>query len=112
MFKIGGEVIVIKNHSQGLVKKGDIFIVKDIMELDCKHAIIIDVGLRVDPNSQYSEISSCNKCNKRFYAGTVVWLDSRILRPVEDCFASELLKRILKEAKKEYKIKEFEVETV
>jgi hypothetical protein len=99
MFKIGGEVVVIKDHSQGVVKKGQRFIVKDIMEFSCGHSVAVDLGLRAN-----KVVSKCTKCGMHEYTGEVFWIGTDILRPVEDDFATLTLERILRQAKREEKI--------
>lgn len=96
MFKIGGEVVVIKNHSQGVVKKNQHFIIKDIMEFSCGHAVVVDLGLKVN-----GVISKCTKCGLHEYTGNIFWIGTDILRPVEDDFATLTLERILQQAKEE-----------
>lgn len=107
MFKIGGEVEVIKSHSQGFVKKGQRYIVKDIMELSCGHGIVLDLGLRDSDHC----ISRC-KCGFHFFSGDINWISSKILSPIDDDFATQTLDRILEEVKKEEKIKILEPELI
>lgn len=97
MFKIGGRVEVIKNHSQGVVKKGEKYYIKDIIELSCGHGIAVDLGIRDIERC----ITKCTSCKNKFYSGKTFWINTKILRPIDEDFAEQTLGRILKEVKEE-----------
>lgn len=96
MFKVNGWVKVIKTHSQGFVKKGEKYTVLAIMSLECG-CIAIDLGLR-DPSSKI--ITKC-ECGTKFFSDNITWIDSKILRPIDEDFANQTLDCILRKVKEE-----------
>lgn len=79
MFYVGQKVVAIKNHSQGRFKKGDEFIVKNIMDNFCKCCdTIVDVG----HSGIYGDIK-CNTCGAIGMASFVDWYKSSCFAPLE-----------------------------
>lgn len=62
-FFIGQEVVAIIDHSQGIFKKGDSFIVYGLNEGCCGYTV--DIGIK-----RASEYTRCGICNNRYlYSG-------------------------------------------
>lgn len=58
-YTIGDDIVAIKDHSQGLFKKGDTFPCKALKNGPCGcGAILVDIGKISSTN-----ICRCNKCN-------------------------------------------------
>jgi hypothetical protein len=46
MFRVGQEIVAIRNHSRGSFKKGDTFIVKGIQAPSCSHSdALVNIGI-------------------------------------------------------------------
>jgi hypothetical protein len=52
---IGQEIVCIKTHPEGLVKKGEIYVIQKLSQ--CKCCILIDVGVITNQGCQ------CQECN-------------------------------------------------
>ena len=81
---IGQEIVCIKTHSKGVVKRGKIYTIKGLKESACKcQEIEIDVGILFD-RTIYNGPSYCLICNWR---GNTVeeawWLSETIFAPLE-----------------------------
>ncbi len=58
-YKVGDEIVAIRNHSQGAFKIGDIFICKDIIPAKCGcKKKLVDIG-----HKNSNKYSRCTKCN-------------------------------------------------
>lgn len=90
MFYIGQEVVAIKDHSQGLFKKGDEFIIKDLQKADCKCShYIVDIGM-----TTYAEYGHCGQCNTSIsIKNNTAWFNDICFAPKIDLseFTSESL---------------------
>lgn len=55
---IGQPIVAIENHSQGIFKKGDEFVIHGINKsyCKCKNLLLLDIGIRISSNR------SCGTC--------------------------------------------------
>jgi hypothetical protein len=69
MFKPGDEVICIQTHSQGVVIKGKIYTVRDVVSSPCGCMSLLDVGLKTN-----RPLRECNVCGNVWNADNRAWL--------------------------------------
>lgn len=76
-FYIGQKIVAIKDHSQGIFKKGDEFTVRNIIKSCCSYNV--DIGIR-----RYHNTQSCVYCGKVYYKNTdTVTFDECCFAPIE-----------------------------
>lgn len=93
---IGQEILCIKTHSEGLVKKGEIYTIKGLQKSNCKcHEIEIDVGVIGD-----SSLGECLVCNTTFKKSiSIWWFSEKLFVPLE--YNQEEINELIKEIKVE-----------
>jgi hypothetical protein len=91
MFKAGQEVVAIRNHPDGVFKKGSIFMVRETEKSMCGcMAFIVDIGIQ----SKGGDLR-CVLCNGLFKNHTSIWwFANHHFVPLQ----SEQAERILEEA--------------
>lgn len=72
---IGQEIVCIKSHSQGKVKKGNIYTVKGITRPCC--SILLDVGVRSRSNTTF-----CT-CDTPLHNNGIWWISESLFAPLE-----------------------------
>lgn len=72
---IGQDIVCIKTHSRGLIKEGDIFNIKALMNC-CQ--VSIDIGV-LSPNG----LTHCSSCKKIFYPYPYHWFSERLFAPLD-----------------------------
>lgn len=91
MWTIGQDIVCIRDHSEGLVKEGNIYQVNGLMQSCCK--IWINVGIKVD-----YEFTRCRKCDIRIKTNGVGWFSEQLFKPLDELSdISELLEVLNKE---------------
>lgn len=83
-FHVGQQVICIKSHSKGIVKKGQIKEIQAIKKGPCKCApIVIDVG--IPGNAPIGElVLVCHPCNLSQQSDAVWWVNAALFAPLPD----------------------------
>ena len=81
---IGQEVVCIKTHSQGIVKKGDIYTIESLRKPECGcYIVLIDVGI-IQPNKAQLHCAICNYVSKVVdNENSIWWISSRLFAPLE-----------------------------
>lgn len=85
-FKVGGKVICVKDHSEGVVKKGEIFTLLNIQPSNCKcNNWELDIGIRVEKRQYFYKVG-CSDCCTIFDDDrtNIAWLSSSIFLPLDD----------------------------
>lgn len=72
---IGQEIVCIKTHSEGLVKKNETYIIQSLKKC-C--SINIDVGVR------NSRGSICSKCMEKDMVTNIIWFSENLFAPLMD----------------------------
>lgn len=82
-FEVGKKVICIKDHSMGVVKRGDIFELHSIRKSPCGcGAIELDVNI---PTPSYAKSVICTRCStKTLGTPTTWWVRSDRFAPYDD----------------------------
>ena len=91
---IGQDIVCIKTHSQGFVKKGEVYTIKSLRQACCH--IGIDVGL-IDSRKGLNYTSSCIKCNSQINNGKspVLWFGDSLFVPLESLVNLDEIEEIL-----------------
>ncbi len=93
MFEVGKKVICVKSHSNGKVKKGQVFELHGIRKsvCNCKGECMLDIGMRGD----YGTIS-CNACGVRVYERhSIFWFSSTLFAPYDDSLSETTVEELL-----------------
>jgi len=100
-FRVGQEVVCIKDHSQGVIKKGQTFIIKSIKTHVCG-CVGYDLGIKTD-----KPLMGCG-IHPGITKDTsgIHWIAGRILAPIDDGFADRVLEKI-KEQIYQYRFQSF-----
>lgn len=72
-FYVGQEVVAIKDHSQGVYKKGDEFVIQGIKKTCCN--CCLDIGM------SYFGDMTCTKCGNDYDAFGVTWFNQSSFSP-------------------------------
>jgi hypothetical protein len=93
---IGKPIVAIKNSKDNVIKKGQEFTIKGVMDsfCGCKDGII-DVGIKANMGT-----SRCVRCNKTFPNNYILWKTERLFAPLDQDISE--LTDILKEPIKEF----------
>ena len=95
---IGQDIVCIKNHSQGIVKKGETFIITGIKKGCCK--ILIDIGYIVKDfeGSNLFQIP-CDNCKKILFVGSdnTHWLNEELFAPLDTLIDISEIEEIINE---------------
>ena len=78
---IGQEIVCIKTHSQGVVKRGKIYTIQGLQQSSCEcHYIDIDVGIK----GNGSNTVRCGDCKGiTRVVGNIHWLHEELFAPLE-----------------------------
>ncbi len=95
MFEVGQRVVCIKTHSQGIIKEGEIFTISAIKEFECG-CVVVDLGIKSDRIN-----GNCGMHGTIYYNGGTHWISTKIIRPIDETFADEVLENILTQIKEE-----------
>lgn len=90
-FGVGDDIVCIKDHSQGVIKKYNVFTAKRIMESTCHcKYYVVDIGIR-----SRSVHSYCPSCDTRNYVtDDIFWFHAGLFRKLDNLVdISELIER-------------------
>lgn len=92
MWKIGQEIVCIKTHSKGVVKRGQIYTIQALRKSICNcYSIIIDVGIN---NSHIGGI--CRTCGKTAVLDdNIWWFSEKLFAPLE--YNADGIKELIEE---------------
>jgi hypothetical protein len=99
MFEVGKKVICIKNHSQGIVKKGSIYTLEGIKSKKCKcSGYILDIGL-LHPEGAVKSTTICTECRMVASESSErnLWLHSTLFAPYDDSLSETTVEELLNE---------------
>lgn len=75
-FKVGQEVVCVRNHSQLVIKKGQQFIVLGLDKCECGKWIV-DIGVPV------RDYTLCKGCGSLKQAKGVWWMGAHLFAPIQ-----------------------------
>jgi hypothetical protein len=75
-YRAGDEVVCIRDHSQGIVKKGQVYTANQITRMGCGCVLLVDVGLKSD--RQFTQCAACGMNDEK--TDNIWWIDARLFR--------------------------------
>lgn len=75
-YRAGDEIVAIKDHSQGIVKKGQIYTAVQLTRMDCGCTMLVDIGLKSD--RPYTRCVACGTGHEK--TDDIWWFDARMFR--------------------------------
>ena len=86
MYEIGQKVVCVKTHSQGVVKEGEVYPLKNIHFSSCCNDLLLDVGMKIDIGDKLR----CT-CGQLYKSETnTYWLSAHLFRPLDDMYNEEI----------------------
>lgn len=79
-YRAGDDIICIKDHSQGIVKKGQVYTAHEITRMGCGCILLVDVGLKSD--RPFTKCAACGMNDEK--TDDVWWVDARLFRRLMD----------------------------
>lgn len=93
-FYVGQRVVAITSHSQGVIKKGEEFIIRANKKFDCCGIWCVDIG-----QQPTTVLLDCN-CGQTHHQDKVRWFGASLFVPIHENFQSITLEKILEEETK------------
>lgn len=96
-YRAGDDIVAIKDHSQGVFLKGDVFTALTMKRSGCGCIILVDIGLKSD-----RPFTMCPVCEmKDEKTDSIWWVDARSFRRLltrsEETDLAEVLSEVLSE---------------
>ena len=96
-YRTGDDIVAIKDHSQGVFLKGDVFTALAMQRNSCGCIILVDIGLNSD-----RPFTMCPVCEmKDEKTDKIWWVDARSFRRLlsrsEEADLAEVLEQVLSE---------------
>jgi hypothetical protein len=96
-YRAGDEVVCIKDHSQGVVKKGEVYTAHELKRNGCGCVLLVDVGYTSD--RLFTKCPSCGMNDEK--TDDVWWVDARLFRRLltrsEEADLAEVLAEVFSE---------------
>lgn len=96
-YRAGDDIVCIRDHSQGIVKKGDVFTAVSLERNGCGCIYLVDIGLKSD--RQFTRCPACGMNDEK--TDDIWWLDARLFRRLlsrsEERDLQEVLSEVLSE---------------
>lgn len=94
MFEVGKKIICVKTHSQGVVKRGQVFELLAIKKNKCCGNVSFDIGI---PSATVN--SMCRMCYTTYVNNGTMWVCHTLFAPYDDSLSelttSDILEEIL-----------------
>ena len=92
-YRAGDDIVAIRDHSQGIVSKGDVFTAIQIQRNGCGCVLLVDIGLKSD-----RPFTRCAVCgNNEEKSDNTWWVDARLFRRLLTRSEEADLKEVLAE---------------
>jgi hypothetical protein len=75
-YRPGDDIICIRDHSQGVVKKGEVYTANQLTRMGCGCTLLVDVGLKSD--RPFTKCAACGMNDEK--TDDIWWLDARLFR--------------------------------
>jgi hypothetical protein len=75
-YRAGDDIVAIKDHSQGIYKKGDVFTAISLQRNGCRCIILVDIGLKSD--RPYTKCPVCGMNDEK--TDNIWWVEARAFR--------------------------------
>ena len=96
-YRTGDDIVAIKDHSQGVFLKGDVFTASTMKRGGCGCIILVDIGLKSD--RPYTRCPVCEMNDEK--TDNIWWVDARAFRKLlsrsEEADLAEVLEQVFSE---------------
>ena len=96
-YRTGDDIVAIKDHSQGVFLKGDVFTALTMKRGSCGCIILVDIGLKSD--RPYTRCPVCEMNDEK--TDNIWWVDARAFRKLlsrsEEADLAEVLEEVFSE---------------
>lgn len=92
-YRTGDDIVAIKDHSQGVFFKGDVFTALAMKRSSCGCVILVDIGLKSD--RPFTKCPVCDMNDEK--TDTIWWVDARSFRKLLSRSQEEDLHDVLAE---------------
>ena len=97
-YRTGDDIVAIKDHSQGVFLKGDVFTAMALQRNSCGCILVVDIGLKSD--RPFTKCPVCDMNDEK--TDNIWWVDARAFRKLltkseEDDLADVLAEVLSKE---------------
>lgn len=75
-YRAGDDIVAIKDHSQGIYTKGDVFTAHELKRNSCGCIILVDIGLKSD--RRFTKCPVCDMNDEK--TDNIWWVDARAFR--------------------------------
>lgn len=75
-YRAGDDIICVRDHSQGIVKKGDVYTAHKLERNGCGCIFLVDVGLKSD--RPFTQCPVCRTNDEK--TDDIWWIDARLFR--------------------------------
>jgi len=75
-YRAGDEIVCIRDHSQGVVKKGEVYTAHKLQRNSCGCLLYVDVGIKSD--RPFTRCPACETNDEK--TDDVWWIDARLFR--------------------------------
>jgi len=82
MFYVGQKVVAIKNHSEGVFKKGDTYVVEELIQCVCG-ILYLSIGI-IFQTPMHLQKPKCTKCGHKYPPQKHLFHDSKNFAPLEE----------------------------
>lgn len=92
-YRAGDDIVCIRDHSQGIIKKGDVFTAVQLARVGCGCLLYVDVGIKSD--RQFTRCAACGMTDEK--TDDTWWFDARLFRRLLTRSEEEDLANVLAE---------------
>lgn len=92
-YRTGDDIVAIRDHSQGVFFKGDVFTAMTMKRGSCGCIILVDIGLKSD--RPFTKCPVCDMNDEK--TDTIWWVDARMFRKLLTRSQEEDLAEVLSE---------------
>ena len=92
-YRPGDDIVAIKDHSQGIYKKGDVFTAEAMKRNSCGCIILVDIGLKSD--RPFTQCPVCRTNDEK--TDNIWWVEARAFRKLLSRSEEEDLADVLAE---------------
>jgi len=96
-YRAGDDIVAIRDHSQGVFKKGDVFTAVSLQRNGCGCIILVDIGLTSD--RPFTKCPVCLMSDEK--TDKIWWVDARLFRRLLSRSQEEDLREVLAEVLQE-----------
>jgi hypothetical protein len=89
-FKVGQQVVAIKDHSRKIFLKGQVFEVLAISNNPCCSREVLHIGFSASK-------TLCTACNNAYKSSNIWWIHSSLFVPVEEQFQAISFTKVLEQ---------------